>query len=505
MSIEFLSILFVAVFAVTLLTGLPLAFATGAVAVVFAVVLFGMPGLNLIVSRMYTLMGNYVLVSVPLFIFMACILERAGIAEAIFRAVHVWAGRLRGGLAVAVIISCALMAAMVGVIGAEIVTMGVVALPAMLAKKYKKDLALGCICAGGGLATLIPAERRLHHVRPHRRRLDRPALHGRRDPGLMLAGMYIVYIIVRCKLQPDLAPPASAEDLAMPLREKLALLKELILPAWSPSACSVRSTWAGPRRPKRPASASPARCSPRPGTASSAGPACDGAVVDTTKVTAMLYWLFFGSSALIGVYTLAGGTKLIQEAMTNLPVGPMGVILIMMLIWIILGCFIDWIGILLLTAPIFVPVASALGFDLVWLGVLFCMNMQISYVSPPFGPAAFYLKGVVPPDITLGDIFRSIMPYMVLQLIALGSSSPFRRSRSGCRARWRGSDRWSAGSTRWSTSCACRHRMTPTSRCYRSATRPLPTTSNAMCWSPAAAWAASLRRWRPHAAAAAPA
>ena len=145
-----------------------------------------------------------------------------------------------------------------------------------------------------------------------------------------------------------------------------------------------------------------------------------GAVIDTTKVTAMLYWLFFGSSALIGVYTLAGGTKLIQDAMTNLPVGPMGVILIMMLIWIILGCFIDWIGILLLTAPIFVPVASKLGFDLVWLGVLFCMNMQISYVSPPFGPAAFYLKGVVPPDITLGDIFRSIMPYMVLQLIALG-------------------------------------------------------------------------------------
>jgi TRAP-type mannitol/chloroaromatic compound transport system permease large subunit len=106
--------------------------------------------------------------------------------------------------------------------------------------------------------------------------------------------------------------------------------------------------------------------------------------------------------------------------MTNLPVGPMGVILIMMLIWIILGCFIDWIGILLLTAPIFVPVASKLGFDLVWLGVLFCMNMQISYVSPPFGPAAFYLKGVVPPSISLGDIFRSIMPYMVLQLIALG-------------------------------------------------------------------------------------
>jgi TRAP-type mannitol/chloroaromatic compound transport system permease large subunit len=133
----------------------------------------------------------------------------------------------------------------------------------------------------------------------------------------------------------------------------------------------------------------------------------------------MLYWLFFGSSALIGVYTLAGGTRLIQQAMAGLPGGAMGVLIVMMIIWIILGCFIDWIGILLLTAPIFVPVASGLGIDLVWLGVLFCMNMQISYISPPFGPAAFYLKGVVPPDITLGDIFRSIWPYMALQILAL--------------------------------------------------------------------------------------
>jgi tripartite ATP-independent transporter DctM subunit len=420
MSIEFLSILFVAIFAVTLLTGLPLAFATGAVAVVFAVALFGFPGLTLIVSRMYTLMGNYVLVSVPLFIFMACILERAGIAEAIFRAVHVWAGRLRGGLAVAVIISCALMAAMVGVIGAEIVTMGVVALPAMLEKNYKKDLALGCICAGGGLATLIPPS-----VVFIMFGLTAGVSIGQLYmagviPGLMLAGLYIAYIIVRCKLQPELAPPASAQDQAMPLSEKIALLKELILPGLVAFSVlgSLYMGWATPTEAAGVGVAGAVVAAAWNRKLSWAG--IRAAVVDTTKVTAMLYWLFFGSSALIGVYTLAGGTRLIQEAMTNLPVGPMGVILIMMLIWIILGCFIDWIGILLLTAPIFVPVASKLGFDLVWLGVLFCMNMQISYVSPPFGPAAFYLKGVVPPSISLGDIFRSIMPYMVLQLIALG-------------------------------------------------------------------------------------
>ena len=223
MSIEFLSILFVAIFAVTLLTGLPLAFATGAVAVVFAVALFGLPGLTLIVSRMYTLMGNYVLVSVPLFIFMACILERAGIAEAIFRAVHVWAGRLRGGLAVAVIISLRAD----GGDGRrdrrrDRAPWASSRCRRCCEKNYKKDLALGCICAGGGLATLIPPS-----VVFIMFGLTAGVSIGQLYmagviPGLMLAGMYIVYIIVRCKLQPELAPPASAEDLAMPLGEKLA-------------------------------------------------------------------------------------------------------------------------------------------------------------------------------------------------------------------------------------------------------------------------------------------
>jgi tripartite ATP-independent transporter DctM subunit len=144
------------------------------------------------------------------------------------------------------------------------------------------------------------------------------------------------------------------------------------------------------------------------------------AVEETTRTTAMLYWLFFGSSALIGVYTLAGGTQMIQSALTAFPFGPIGVLILIQAVWIVLGCFIDWIGILLLTAPIFVPVAVTLGYDPIWLGVLFCMNMQISYISPPFGPAAFYLKGVSPPEVSIGDIFRSILPYLGLQFVALG-------------------------------------------------------------------------------------
>jgi tripartite ATP-independent transporter DctM subunit len=419
MSIEWITALMILSFMALLAAGLPLAFATGAIAVIFALTLFGPSSLNLIVSRVFTLMGNYVLVSVPLFILMACILERAGVAEDLFRAVHVWSGRLRGGLAVAVIISCAIMAAMVGVIGAEVVTMGVVALPAMLGRRYDKDLALGSICAGGGLATLIPPS-----VVFIMYGLTAGVSVGQLYmagvvPGLLLAGFYIAYIMIRCYVQPNLAPAASEAERNIPLREKVALLRGLILPALVAFGV-LGSLYAGLATPTE-----------------AAGVGCLGAfiaagvhrrltwenvsraVADTTKVTCMLYWLFFGASTLIGVYTLAGGTNFMKQTITALPIGPWGILALMMIIWIILGCLIDWIGILLLTAPIFVPIIESLGFNTVWFGVLFCMNMQISYLSPPFGPAVFYLKGVTPPEITIGDIFHSIWPFMVLQVAAL--------------------------------------------------------------------------------------
>ena len=420
MSIELLSVLFVVVFVAILLAGVPLAFATGAVAVMFAYALFGLPGLTLVISRVFTLMGNYVLVSVPLFIFMACILERAGVADAIFRAVHVWFGGVPGGLAVAVIFSCALMATMVGVIGAEIVTMGVIALPAMLSRGYDKRIALGSICAGGGLATLIPPS-----VVFILYGLTAGVSIGQLYmagvlPGILLAGSYCAYIIVRCWISPELAPPAPPEERNRPMSEKIAMLGELAIPLLV-ALMVLGSLYLGIATPTEAAGVGVvgAFLAMIVNRRFSLG-AIRHAIEETTKVTVMLYWLFFGSSALIGVYTLAGGTRLIQDAMTNLPVGPMGVILIMMLIWIVLGCFIDWIGILFLTAPIFVPIAEKLGFDLVWLGALFCLNMQISYISPPFGPAAFYLKGVTPPGITLSQIFGSVWPYLIIQIFVLG-------------------------------------------------------------------------------------
>ena len=378
---------------------MPLAFATGAVAVVFACTLFGLPGLTLVISRVFTLMGNYVLVSVPLFIFMACILERAGVAEAIFRAVHVWSGRLRGGLAVAVIISCALMAAMVGVIGAEIVTMGVVALPAMLARGYEKDLALGCICAGGGLATLIPPS-----VVFIMYGLTAGVSIGQLYmagvvPGLLLAGL--VHRLHRHPLrdlQPELAPPRDATRSARcRSREKLAMLGELVAARrWWPSSVlgSLYLGWATPTE--------------------AAGVGVVGALVamlverppDAGRASRRRRRRHDQGhrDALLAVLRLVGADRRLHAGRRHQAdpghddrrcrSAPIGVIIMIQVIWIVLGCFIDWIGILLLTAPIFVPVARASSASIsVWLGVLFCMNMQISYISPPFGPGRVLPEG----------------------------------------------------------------------------------------------------------------
>jgi tripartite ATP-independent transporter DctM subunit len=289
----------------------------------------------------------------------------------------------------------------------------------MLARGYSKQLALGCICAGGGLATLIPPS-----VVFIMYGLTAGVSIGQLYvagivPGLMLAALYIAYIIIICTIKPELAPRTAVAESELPLSVKFALLGKLVLPSFVVFMVlgSLYLGWATPTEAGGVGVAGAAIAAAVRRRLTWA--AVRHAITETTKTTTMLYWLFFGSSALIGVYTLAGGTTMIQNMLAAFPLGPIGVMALIQVVWIVLGCFIDWIGILLLTAPIFVPVAVKLGFDPVWLGVLFCMNMQISYISPPFGPAAFYLKGVAPAGITLSDIFRSIWPYLGIQVLAL--------------------------------------------------------------------------------------
>ena len=420
MDLGLLTLIIVFSMAVLLVMGLPLAFVTGAVAVTVGLVKFGPVVLGLIASRIYSFMNEYVLVAVPMFILMASLMERTGVARDLYRAMHVWAGGLRGGLAVQTLFVAIIMAAMTGIIGGEIVLLGMIALPEMLRLGYNKNIAIGTICAGGSLGTMIPPSVVLIIYGLTANVAIGDLFLATIIPAFVLAGLYLFYIIVRCNIDPELGPPAPAEERQMTVVEKLALFKNLILPLMV-AGCVLGSIYTGI------ASVSEAAGMGVVGTLVAAlarkelkWQVVRASILQTLNTCGMLLWLTFGATALIGVYNLMGGMQFVQSAVTGLDLAPVFVILVMMGILVLMGLFMDWVGILLLTVPIFVPIVVSLGYDPVWFGVLFCMNMQVSYLSPPFGPAAFYLKGVAPPEISLQDIFVGVWPFIILQLIGLG-------------------------------------------------------------------------------------
>jgi len=420
MSIELITLLMVGAIALLLVMGMPMAFATGAVAMGFALAKFGLPGLFLIESRIVSLSREFVLVSVPMFVLMASILERSGVAQDLYRVMHLWSGGLRGGVAIQTLIVAVVMAATTGIIGGEIILLGLVALPQMLRLNYDRRLAIGTICAGGSLGTMIPPSIVLI-IYGLTAGVDIGALFlATILPGLLLASLYLGYIVIRCQLDPSLGPPAPPEARAIPTADKLWLVAGLVLPL-GVAAGVLGSIYLGV------ASVSEAAGMGAAGAIVSAAvrrelswPMLRDALYQTMNTCGVLLWITFGATALIGVYNLMGGTNFIRDLITDLPFGPTGIVVFMMAVLVVLGMFIDWIGICLLTMPIFVPVIVALGFNPVWFGILFCMNMQISYLTPPFGPAAFYLKGVAPEGITLDQIFHALWPFIGLQAIGLG-------------------------------------------------------------------------------------
>lgn len=419
MGIELATIVLVGSMAVLLVLGLPLAFVTGFVALAFAFGYFGLPGLYLIESRIFSFVREFVLVAVPMFILMASVLERSGVARDLYRAMHIWAGGLRGGLAIQTMAVAILMAAMTGIIGGEIILLGLVALPQMLRLHYDRSLAIGTICAGGSLGTMIPPSIVLI-IYGLTAGVDIGELFiATIVPGLLLATLYVSYIMVRCHLNPALGPPAPIEERALPRDEKLRLLRGLVLPI-GVGAGVLGSIYLGI------ASVSEAAGMGALGAIASAWVRRElswamlrDALYQTMNTCGTLLWITFGATALIGTYNLIGGNTFVEDLITGLPLPPLGIVVVMMGILLVLGLFMDWIGICLLTMPIFVPVVASLGYSPVWFGILFCMNMQISYLSPPFGPAAFYLKGVAPPEIGLHHIYRALWPFMIMQLIAM--------------------------------------------------------------------------------------
>ena len=419
MSIEVLTILMLAGTMALLAIGLPFAFTTGLIACVFALSLFGLPGLTLISSRTYSFMNEFVLASVPMFILMASILERSGVANDLFDAVHVWAGGIPGGVGVATMLMAVLIGATIGVIGGEVTLLGIVALPQLFRLGYDRKLAIGTICAGGALGSMIPPSIILVFFGLAGNVPIGDLLLASVAPGLLLAGLYSAYILVRCYVNPRMGPAAAEMERAMPLLEKLKLMKGLVLPLFIVVSV-MGSIYAG-----------------FASVTESAGLGVLGVLFavwvrgelswallrqslkETMATCGTVLWLVFGANALIGVYNLMGGIGFMHKLMRGLELPPFMMLMVIMAIWIVLGTFLEWIAIMLLTLPIFLPIIKALGYDPVWFGVLFNINMQIAYLSPPFGGACFFLKGVAPPDVTMKEIFDSCWPWMGLQLIGL--------------------------------------------------------------------------------------
>jgi len=430
--IAWLTLLLFGSLAVLLALGLPMAFCTGSLAVVFLFLFGNSAILNMMPSRIFPFMTDYQLSAVPLFIFMAAMLEKAGIIEELFDAVYKWLGSVKGGLAAATVLACTALAAMVGVVGATEVTMGMIALPAMLKRGYDQKLACGSLLAGGTLGILIPPSVMAIVYAVVAQQSLGELLVGSIFPGFLLSGLYIAYILIRCYINPSLGPALPLEE-RVSTREKFRLLKNTIAPlllivlvlgvifvgiatpveaagigtfgALFVSALHRRLNWL----------------------------AVQEAAIATLKATAMVMWIFFGATMFVGFFIVKGGQTFVANTILGTGLPPYGILMLMMVILFVLGMFIDWVGILLLTVPIFLPIMKSLEwgglFGLpgvrpedvpLWYGVIFMVNMQMAFLSPPFGYSLFYLKSVAPPEITMATIFRAAVNFMALQWLGVG-------------------------------------------------------------------------------------
>lgn len=403
-----------------LVVGVPLAFTTGSIAVALCLIIYGPQSLYLIASRSFEFVNSYVLVSVPFFIFMASILERSGLARDLYDAVKVFTGRLPGGAAIVTMVVGIIIGAIIGVAGGEIILIGLVALPQLLRLGYDRKLSLGLVCATGALGSMIPPAVTLVFFGLAAGVSIGDLFIASTIPGLILGGLFVAYVLLRCALNPKLGPPPPPEELGMPMSAKIRGLKGVILPLLVLFG-TLGSIYLGL------ASVTESAAIGVVGTLLAVAARGEfslkligDALVQTMLTCGVVLWLVLGTNGLIGVYNLMGGIDFAKSLLTNLPFPPFVVLLIMLAIWIALGFFIDWIGILLLTVPVFLPAVQSFGYDPIWFGILFNLCMQIAYLTPPFAPACFYLKGVAPKEITIEEIFAAMWPFIGLQLIGLG-------------------------------------------------------------------------------------
>ncbi|MGQ9369999.1 TRAP transporter large permease [Azospirillum sp. ST 5-10] len=430
-SIGWLSILMFGSLLALLFAGMPLVFVTGSLGVIFIYLVGDQFMLNIIPTRIFPMMTDYQLSAIPLFIFMASMLERAGLIDEMFDVLYKWMGGVRGGLAIATVVASTILAAMVGVIGAAVVTMGIIALPAMLKRGYDPGVALGSIMAGGTLGILIPPSILAIIYAVVAQQSVGELYIGSILPGLLLSGLYVLYVGVRAWLDPRVGPALPPAE-RVSFGDKLLLLRQMAAPMvlivlvlgviFTGAATPVEAAAIGSFGAMVVA-ALHGRLSLR-----SVKEACIG----TAKASAMVLWIIFGATIFVGFYILRGGQDFVSELILGTGLGAYGVLGLMMLILFFLGMFLDWVGILLLAVPIFIPIIDQFHFPgllglpgvvqeevPLWFGVLYLVNMQMAFLSPPFGYALFYMRGVAPPSISTAAIFRSALPFLGIQATGL--------------------------------------------------------------------------------------
>jgi len=427
---EWLAVAMFLAFVVGILSGFPVAWVLGGVAVLFTAIaivverdLGHFTGVDwsyasLVADRLWDLMDNWVLVALPMFVCMGLLLDRSGIAADLMRDLSRLFGRLRGGLAVTVALIGVVLAASTGVIGASVVLLALLGLPPMLEARYSPTYAAGTVCAIGTLGILIPPSIMLVLMAD---RLAMPVgdlFLGALVPGLLLAALYLAYLVVWPWLRPSVAP---APETATPVDLALAwcVLRD-VLPAAGLVLAVLGSIFLGIATPTEASGVGALGALVLAGFRGRLGGTVLRDVLrETTLTTGYLFGIFVGASAFALVLRGLGGDELIARALLDLPFGPDGVVVSILLVTFLLGFFLDWIEITFIVLPLVAPVVEALGFDLVWFTVLFAVCLQTSFLTPPVGFALFYVKGVAPPEIDVRTLYVGILPFVGLQLLGL--------------------------------------------------------------------------------------
>lgn len=414
----FITILLFAVMFLFLGTGVPITFALGGVSAIFIYFFWSEAALNIIPLRAYAVTTSYEFMAIPLFVLMAAVLQRSKVAADLYATIKILFGRVRGGLAIGTIVICTLFAAMAGISGAATISMGLIAIPAMLAHNYSKTLAVGSVAAGGSLGILIPPSVTMIVYGLVSGTSIGKLYAGGVMPGLLIAVLFCLYILYIGYRYPEQVGSVLGEEEIEGPSKVAALLG--VVPTILLITAVMGSILSGA------ASISESAAVGALGAFIIAAlrrqlnwSLIEDSVKETMLLSCMIFWIVISASALANFYTAMGAARMIEGMILDLEVNRWLILIAIQIILLLLGMVLDSTGIILITAPIFVPIITALGFDPVWFGILFIVNMEIGFLSPPFGYNLFYIRSVTPPSIRMMDIYRSVLPFIAIMLLAI--------------------------------------------------------------------------------------